>query len=275
MSATLAEILSSLGSFLRYVASGFVGWILFVALADKLCPEQRKLVSDAANWFAPLSACLLGMLTYSVHTHVILPVFWWLTIHAAFRGRNSRRVMGVDESPQPIFDERGVIRKSAESSLFAWVWAWTWDFKLVRALRKGADSPPHLWDNDGKNAILVFHKLAHQTLLRRASGCEDVRRLQTEIDRWTALINFTFCSGYQFLVIPVVLYSTNLGSLNRGDVLRWMLVGVFLICSAQSASIRSTIALVLIALNQQDGIQPANTTEAPPGTPTSPPTQTT
>ncbi|UCC99534.1 MAG: hypothetical protein JSW66_06545 [Phycisphaerales bacterium] len=50
----------------------------------------------------------------------------------------------------------------------------------------------------------IMWDLDTQRWKRRASSNEEIKAVQEELDKWSALLNFLYCSGYATIVVPIL-----------------------------------------------------------------------
>lgn len=103
----------------------------------------------------------------------------------------------------------------------------------------------HLWKKhhpfvpDNYSTLSVFRvsfNLDTERWLRRSSRDERVRNLQMELDKWSAMLNFLYCSSYLLIVIPLYLVDSQSKPISNW----WHLfcIGVFMLFFAIISSFR-------------------------------------
>ena len=73
---------------------------------------------------------------------------------------------------------------------------------LIIPLHKRYLKYPEVSEYRSKQSLNVMFDLDSERWLRRCSPHEEVRKIQGELDKWAAMLNFLYCSSYLMILIP-------------------------------------------------------------------------
>lgn len=180
------RLFTHLATFLRYVAPGFAA-LYVVAI---VIPGSQCFLRSGSKEVVALGV-LLGFAIYAVHTGLLGRPLWFLImrLHMCKCSSVCKAMSIVKRLCVRIF-KRKSCGKTSLRRLLCLIWRFINPIRVCKC----------------KLVRTEMSKLEYQRWLRRESDDKRVQSIQKELDKWAAMLNFTYCLSYTMILIPLGSY---------------------------------------------------------------------